>query len=90
LSSSTVDDLAQATPALVLPGADAHVNGAPDGRECVDGELDLAGGIARFGLGGGGSDFEGGIARFRLESRGRWKWGRAPIADGRRNDQSSG
>jgi hypothetical protein len=69
MSPSTVDDLAQATTALVAPGTDARANGGPDWREHVDAEDDLPGGIARFGLGGGGSYFEGGIVRFRLELR---------------------
>ena len=34
-------------------------------------DADFAGGIARFGLGGGGTEFAGGIARFGLGASGR-------------------
>ena len=46
---------------VVPPAANAAANGTDDRQ--------LAGGIARFKLGGGGTDFAGGIARFSLGSR---------------------
>jgi nucleotide-binding universal stress UspA family protein len=52
---------------VVPPGGDARVNGHRDGREGGDDD-DLPGGIARLGLGIGGTDFVGGIARFGLGS----------------------
>jgi nucleotide-binding universal stress UspA family protein len=57
-------------PVVVVPlGAEASHNGTGDGRERVDKDRDFAGGIARLGLGGGGTDFEGGIVRFGLGLR---------------------
>ena len=57
-------------PVVVVPlGAEAAHNGTGDGRERVDNDRDFAGGIARLGLGGGGSDFDGGIVRFGLGVR---------------------
>jgi nucleotide-binding universal stress UspA family protein len=62
---------------VVPPGGDARVNGHSDPR--VNGhsgrrgtaveDRDFAGGIARLGLGDGGTEFAGGIARFGLGSR---------------------
>jgi hypothetical protein len=59
---------------VVPPGGDARVNGHSDPR--VNGhsgrrgtaveDRDFAGGIARLGLGDGGTEFAGGIARFGL------------------------
>jgi nucleotide-binding universal stress UspA family protein len=62
--SADVSRLAPCPVVVVPPGGDARVNGHRDGR----GDGDLAGGIARFGLGVGGTDFVGGIARFGLGS----------------------
>jgi nucleotide-binding universal stress UspA family protein len=57
-------------PVVVVPvGDEAPVNGTGQGRERVDDDRNFAGGIARFGLGGGGIDFDGGIARFGLGVR---------------------
>jgi nucleotide-binding universal stress UspA family protein len=57
-------------PVVVVPlGVEASVNGNGDGREHIDDDRDFAGGIARLGLGGGGTDFDGGIARFGLGVR---------------------
>jgi nucleotide-binding universal stress UspA family protein len=54
---------------VVPPGADANSDGRARGRELDKADHDFAGGIARFGLGGGGTDFAGGIVRFGLGSR---------------------
>jgi nucleotide-binding universal stress UspA family protein len=52
-------------PVVVVPlGGEAPTNGTGDGRERIDDGRDFAGGIARLGLGGGGTDFDGGIVRF--------------------------
>jgi hypothetical protein len=51
---------------VVPPGAHGRVNGRRDEYERACADFDLAGGIARFGLGGGGGDFAGGLARFNL------------------------
>jgi nucleotide-binding universal stress UspA family protein len=57
-------------PVVVVPlGGEAQLNGNGDGREYVDADRDFAGGIARLGLGSGGTDFDGGIARFGLGPR---------------------
>jgi nucleotide-binding universal stress UspA family protein len=57
-------------PVVVVPlGAEASPNGTGDGPKRVDEDRDFAGGIARLGLGSGGTDFEGGIARFSLGVR---------------------
>jgi nucleotide-binding universal stress UspA family protein len=57
-------------PVVVVPfGGEAPGNGSGDGRERIDGDRDFAGGIARLGLGGGGTDFDGGIAPFGLGVR---------------------
>jgi nucleotide-binding universal stress UspA family protein len=57
-------------PVVVVPvGAEAPVNGTAHGGEHIDDDRDFAGGIARFGLGGGGTDFDGGIVRFGLGVR---------------------
>jgi nucleotide-binding universal stress UspA family protein len=57
-------------PVVVVPlGGEAPVNGTGDGRERIDDDRDFAGGIARLGLGGGGTNFDGGIARFGLGVR---------------------
>ena len=57
-------------PVVVVPiGGEALVNGTGDEREFIDDDRDFAGGIARLGLGGGGTDFDGGIARFGLGVR---------------------
>jgi nucleotide-binding universal stress UspA family protein len=57
-------------PVVVVPlGAEASLNGTGDGRERVDEDRDFAGGIARLGIGSGGTDFDGGIARFGLGVR---------------------
>lgn len=56
---------------MVAPGGAAQ----PDSRRRRAGadttNPDVAGGIARFALGGGSSEFAGGIARFGLAPRGR-------------------
>jgi hypothetical protein len=49
---------------VVPPGADALAGG--DGT--ADDDRDYAGGIVRFGIGGGGTEFAGGIVRFGLGS----------------------
>jgi nucleotide-binding universal stress UspA family protein len=62
---------------IVPPGGDARVNGHRDPRVNVHSDRrgtaaedrDFAGGIARLGLGDGGTEFAGGIARFDLGSR---------------------
>jgi nucleotide-binding universal stress UspA family protein len=62
---------------VVPPGGGARVNGHPDvrvaghpgGRESAGEDRDFAGGIARLGLGDGGTEFAGGIARFGLGQR---------------------
>jgi nucleotide-binding universal stress UspA family protein len=65
-------------PVVVVPsGGGARVNGHPDvrvaghpgGRESAGEDRDFAGGIARLGLGDGGTEFAGGIARFGLGQR---------------------
>jgi hypothetical protein len=57
-------------PVVVVPlGAEASLNGSGNGSERVDEDRDFAGGIARLGIGGGGTDFDGGIARFGLGLR---------------------
>jgi nucleotide-binding universal stress UspA family protein len=57
-------------PVVVVPlGAEASLNGTDDGREHGDEDDDFAGGIARLGIGGGGTDFDGGIVRFGLHVR---------------------
>jgi nucleotide-binding universal stress UspA family protein len=57
-------------PVVVVPlGAETSLNGTGDGRKRVDEDRDFAGGIARLGLGGGGTDFDGGIVRFGLGVR---------------------
>lgn len=48
---------------------DARVNGHRDGHENAGEDRDFAGGIARLGLGDGGTEFAGGIARFGVGSR---------------------
>jgi nucleotide-binding universal stress UspA family protein len=52
---------------VVPPGADARVDGRANGGRPKR-PRDLAGGIARFGIGEGGPDVAGGIARFGLGS----------------------
>jgi nucleotide-binding universal stress UspA family protein len=49
---------------VVPPGADEGVKG----QVTAEDERDNAGGIARFALGGGGTELEGGIVRFGLRS----------------------
>jgi nucleotide-binding universal stress UspA family protein len=57
-------------PVVVVPlGAETSLNGNAADRERVDEDRDFAGGIARLGLGSGGTDFDGGIARFGLGLR---------------------
>jgi hypothetical protein len=57
-------------PVVVVPlGAETSLNGSGGGRERVDEDRDFAGGIARLGLAGGGTDFDGGIVRFGLGVR---------------------
>jgi nucleotide-binding universal stress UspA family protein len=56
---------------VVPPGADAAVKGRGDGEDFDGRAKEFAGGIARFGLGGGGKDYAGGIARFGLGSDGK-------------------
>jgi nucleotide-binding universal stress UspA family protein len=57
-------------PVVVVPlGGEGQLNGNGDAREHVDKDRDFAGGIARLGLGSGGTDFDGGIARFGLGLR---------------------
>ncbi|HET7759585.1 MAG TPA: universal stress protein [Gaiellaceae bacterium] len=51
---------------VVPPGADAAVDERADGGS--PSARDFAGGIARLGIGNGGTDFAGGIARFGLRS----------------------
>jgi nucleotide-binding universal stress UspA family protein len=53
---------------VVPPRADANVNGHANGGGSKSAR-DLAGGIARLGLGVDGTAFAGGIARFGLDSR---------------------
>jgi nucleotide-binding universal stress UspA family protein len=52
---------------VVPPGADAGVEARVDG-ESSNGPSDLAGGMARVGIGGNETEFVGGIARFGLGS----------------------
>jgi nucleotide-binding universal stress UspA family protein len=52
---------------VVPPGADATVDGRANGASSTS-SRDFAGGIARLGLGGGGTEFAGGIVRFSLGS----------------------
>jgi nucleotide-binding universal stress UspA family protein len=53
-------------PVVVVPtDGEASVNGTAD-RERIDDHRDFAGGIARLGIGGGGTHFDGGIVRFGL------------------------
>jgi nucleotide-binding universal stress UspA family protein len=59
--SADVSRVAPCPVVVVPPAANAAANGTDDRQ--------LAGGIARFKLGGGGTDFAGGIARFSLGSR---------------------
>jgi nucleotide-binding universal stress UspA family protein len=57
-------------PVVVVPlGGEAQLNGNGDWRERVDEDHDFASGIARLGLGSGGTDFDAGIARFGLGVR---------------------
>jgi nucleotide-binding universal stress UspA family protein len=57
-------------PVVVVPlRAEASLNGNRVERERVDEDRDFAGGIARLGLGGGGTDFDGGVVRFGLGIR---------------------
>jgi hypothetical protein len=53
---------------VVPPGADATVKARANGGEPESSD-DFAGGIVRFGLGGGATDFAGGIVRFSLGAR---------------------
>jgi nucleotide-binding universal stress UspA family protein len=53
---------------VVPPGADANVDGRANGGRSSKNSSDFGGGVARFGLGVGGTDFAGGIARFGLRS----------------------
>ena len=50
---------------VVPPGADAMVDGHSNGGTS-NGAGDVAGGIARFGIGGRGVELAGGMARFGL------------------------
>lgn len=64
LLGSTSTEVSRRAPCPVVvvpPPANAAANGTNDSQ--------LAGGIARFELGGGGTDFAGGIARFTFGSR---------------------
>jgi nucleotide-binding universal stress UspA family protein len=57
-------------PVVIVPlGAEVSLDETGEGRERIDDDRDFAGGIARLGLGGGGTDFDGGIARFGLGVR---------------------
>src|SRR5215210_3874295 len=56
---------------VVPPGAGAPVDGRSDEREPGEDDHGSAGGIARFGLGGGGTDLVGSILRFGFDSRAR-------------------
>jgi nucleotide-binding universal stress UspA family protein len=57
-------------PVVVVPlGGEPTANGNGDGREHIDDDRDFAGGIARLGLGGRGTEFDGGIVRFGLGVR---------------------
>jgi nucleotide-binding universal stress UspA family protein len=57
-------------PVVVVPlGSEATANGNGNGREHIDDDRDFAGGIARLGLGGRGTEFDGGIVRFGLGVR---------------------
>jgi nucleotide-binding universal stress UspA family protein len=66
--SADVSRRASCPVVVVLPSSDARVNGHHNGRESAGDDGDLVGGIARFGLGFGGTDFVGGITRFGLGS----------------------
>jgi nucleotide-binding universal stress UspA family protein len=72
LLASVSADVSRRAPCPVVvvpPGADARVNGRVGERETNGDDRDFAGGIARFGVGGGATEFAGGIARFGLGSR---------------------
>lgn len=67
LLGSVSADVSRRAPCPVIvvpPGADATLGGRVNGGS----RDDLAGGIARVGIGGSGTDFAGGIARFSLDS----------------------
>jgi nucleotide-binding universal stress UspA family protein len=66
--SADVSRRARCPVVVVPPGGDARVNGHRDERERAGDDDDLSGGIARLGLGIGGTEFVGGIARFGLGS----------------------
>jgi nucleotide-binding universal stress UspA family protein len=72
LLGSVSADISRRAPCPVVvvpPGAERGVNGRRRERATSGDDRDVAGGIARFGLGQGGTEFVGGIARFGLGSR---------------------
>jgi nucleotide-binding universal stress UspA family protein len=68
--SADVSRRASCPVVVVPPGADAAVNGLGEGDDFDGTAREFAGGIARFGLGGGVTDLAGGITRFGFGSNG--------------------